>query len=366
MFGLIYWTRYARVIRGEVLSLRERDYVRLAQVAGLSEARIIIRHIVPNVLNTWMVLASLTVGVVIITEASLSFLGLGVQAPTPAWGHDAGRGPRDPDGRPVVADAVPGHLHLGRGAGRQPVRRLAAREARPAAAQPPMSEPLLRVSGPAQAYTRRSVAERVRAPWTARASPSTGARASGVVGESGSGKTTTCLSVVRLLPKGAAIGGEVIFDGVDLLKLPSSEMQRVRGQADRDDPAGPDGVAQPAADDRRPGRRAGLLPSGAAWRGSRSHVIVAAALGAHPVAGRADARVSAPDERRHAPAVVGAIALSGEPELIIADEPTTNLDVTIQAQYLNMLKDLQRRTGVACSSSPTTWASSPRCAIGSR
>jgi peptide/nickel transport system permease protein len=87
VFGLIYWTRYARVIRGEVLSLRERDYVRLAQVAGLTQFRIIIRHVVPNVLNTWMVLASLTVGVVIISEASLSFLGLGVQAPTPAWGN---------------------------------------------------------------------------------------------------------------------------------------------------------------------------------------------------------------------------------------------------------------------------------------
>ncbi len=86
VFGLIYWTRYARVIRGEVLSLRERDFVRLAQVAGVSNTRIILRHIVPNVLNTWMVLASLTVGVVIITEASLSFLGLGVPPPTPAWG----------------------------------------------------------------------------------------------------------------------------------------------------------------------------------------------------------------------------------------------------------------------------------------
>ena len=75
------------VNRGEVLSLRERDYVRLAQVAGLRQHRIIIRHIVPNVLNTWMVLASLTVGVVIITEASLSFLGLGVSPPTPAWGN---------------------------------------------------------------------------------------------------------------------------------------------------------------------------------------------------------------------------------------------------------------------------------------
>jgi peptide/nickel transport system permease protein len=86
VFGLIYWTRYARVIRGEVLSLRERDFIRLAQVAGVGNTRIILRHIIPNVLNTWMVLASLTVGVVIITEASLSFLGLGVPPPTPAWG----------------------------------------------------------------------------------------------------------------------------------------------------------------------------------------------------------------------------------------------------------------------------------------
>lgn len=86
VFGLIYWTRYARVIRGEVLSLRERDFVRLAQVAGVSDAKIIVKHIIPNVLNTWMVMASLTVGVVIITEASLSFLGLGVPPPTPAWG----------------------------------------------------------------------------------------------------------------------------------------------------------------------------------------------------------------------------------------------------------------------------------------
>jgi peptide/nickel transport system permease protein len=86
VFGLVYWTRYARVIRGEVLSLREREFVRLAQVAGVSTPRILVRHILPNVLNTWMVLASLTVGVVIVTEASLSYLGVGVPPPTPAWG----------------------------------------------------------------------------------------------------------------------------------------------------------------------------------------------------------------------------------------------------------------------------------------
>jgi peptide/nickel transport system permease protein len=86
ILGLVYWTRYARVIRGEVLSLREREYVKLAEIAGASRTRVILRHILPNVANSTMVLASLTIGVVIIAEASLSFLGVGVPPPQPAWG----------------------------------------------------------------------------------------------------------------------------------------------------------------------------------------------------------------------------------------------------------------------------------------
>src|SRR5262245_31193786 len=86
ILGLVYWTRYARVIRGEVLSLREREFIKLAEIAGASRLRVIIRHVLPNVLNSAMVLASLTIGVVIIAEASLSFLGVGVPPPEPAWG----------------------------------------------------------------------------------------------------------------------------------------------------------------------------------------------------------------------------------------------------------------------------------------
>jgi peptide/nickel transport system permease protein len=86
ILGGVYWTRYARVIRGEVLTLREREFVKLAEIAGASKLRVIKRHILPNVLNTATVLASLTVGVVIIAEASLSFLGVGVPPPQPAWG----------------------------------------------------------------------------------------------------------------------------------------------------------------------------------------------------------------------------------------------------------------------------------------
>ncbi len=86
ILGAVYWTRYARVIRGEVLSLREREFVKLAEIAGASRTRVILKHILPNVMNTAMVLASLTIGVVIIAEASLSFLGVGVPPPEPAWG----------------------------------------------------------------------------------------------------------------------------------------------------------------------------------------------------------------------------------------------------------------------------------------
>ena len=86
ILGLVYWTRYARVIRGEVLSLREREFVKLAEIAGASRLRVILRHVLPNVVNSAMVLASLTIGVVIIAEASLSFLGVGVPPPEPAWG----------------------------------------------------------------------------------------------------------------------------------------------------------------------------------------------------------------------------------------------------------------------------------------
>jgi peptide/nickel transport system permease protein len=86
ILGLVYWTRYARVIRGEVLSLKEREFVRLAIVAGCSKRTIMYRHILPNVINSAIVLGTLMLGVVIITEASLSFLGVGVPPPEPAWG----------------------------------------------------------------------------------------------------------------------------------------------------------------------------------------------------------------------------------------------------------------------------------------
>src|SRR5262245_10905872 len=84
--ALVLWARYARVIRGEVLSLRERDFVAQARVVGCSSMRIMLIHLFPNILNTLVVLLSLQVGWVIIVEASLSFLGAGMPPTTPTWG----------------------------------------------------------------------------------------------------------------------------------------------------------------------------------------------------------------------------------------------------------------------------------------
>jgi peptide/nickel transport system permease protein len=84
--SLLLWANFARVIRGEVLALKQRDFVSLARVHGCSPLRIMVTHILPNVMNTFMVLATLNIGVVIVAEASLSFLGAGVPPPTPAWG----------------------------------------------------------------------------------------------------------------------------------------------------------------------------------------------------------------------------------------------------------------------------------------
>jgi len=86
LLAFLNWGGFARQVRGEVLLLREMDYVKLAKVAGASTPRILIKHIFPGVLNTVAVVATISVGGLILAEAGLSFLGAGIPPPTPAWG----------------------------------------------------------------------------------------------------------------------------------------------------------------------------------------------------------------------------------------------------------------------------------------
>ena len=87
IIGFTIWASYARVVRAEVLSIKQRDFVLAARASGATSSRIILRHVVPNVIGVVIVLASLAVGGVIIYESALSFLGLGVQPPEPSWGR---------------------------------------------------------------------------------------------------------------------------------------------------------------------------------------------------------------------------------------------------------------------------------------
>ena len=94
---VLLWSRYARLARGETLAVRVQDFISRAQVAGSSHVRIMFKHILPNVFNSLVVLATLQVGFVIILESTLSFLGAGVPRPNPAWGLMVA------DGRELVA-----------------------------------------------------------------------------------------------------------------------------------------------------------------------------------------------------------------------------------------------------------------------
>jgi peptide/nickel transport system ATP-binding protein len=170
----------------------------------------------------------------------------------------------------------------------------------------------------------------------------------GIVGESGSGKSTLALTILRLLPPAARItGGEILFEGEDLRTKSDGEMRRIRGR-----------------------RIAMILQDPMASLNPLFTVgdQVAEALRVHEGVGRAGAwsrakellksvRISAPEARvgeyPHQMSggmrqrIVGAIAISCAPRLLIADEPTTSLDLTIQAQYLNLLRDLQRQHELA-------------------
>jgi peptide/nickel transport system permease protein len=86
VLGFILWARYARLVRGEVLTWKQLDFVSLARMAGCSSLRIIATHLLPNVANSIIVLSTLQVGWAIVVEASLSFLGAGIPAPAPTWG----------------------------------------------------------------------------------------------------------------------------------------------------------------------------------------------------------------------------------------------------------------------------------------
>jgi oligopeptide/dipeptide ABC transporter ATP-binding protein len=171
----------------------------------------------------------------------------------------------------------------------------------------------------------------------------------GLVGESGCGKTMTALSILRLLPRpaGRIVGGQILLEGEDLLAKSERAMRRIRGRR----------ISMILQDPQT-----SLNPVFTIGNQLVEAFRIHGGEGGQPLWRRAEealrqVKVAAPAQRlRDFPhqlsggmkqRVVGAIALSGEPRVLIADEPTTALDVTIQLQYLTLLKEIQARTRVA-------------------
>ena len=362
VIGLGLWARPARVLRSQVLKVREFDHVVAAQAMGARTSRVLLRHILPRVtpLAAAQFIRSANVGVMI--EAALAFLGLGDPARM-SWGTmlyfanarnailtDAWMWWILPPGLALTV-AVLGFAFLGYALEERTDPRLRKKAARPSAPTPVVershdpttrdvdSPEILRAENLTVAYdTPTGVNTAVDdVSFSVRRG-----RITGLVGESGCGKTTLLLALLGLLPSaGRVADGQVTFCGRDLLGRNGC----VRGVRGRDIALVPQSAMNT------------LNPSYTVHR----QVAEAAALTRSRDEARARATellglVGIPEGRHGAyphefsggmrQRVVIAMALANEPELLLADEPTTGLDVVTQAALLRLLLDLQQRLGL--------------------
>jgi peptide/nickel transport system permease protein len=360
VLSILFLPGFVRVTYAEVLSARGQDYVEAVRALGAGPLRILIVTVLPNVAGPILVQLSLAVAAAVVLESGLSFLGLGVVPPEPSWGLmirgaratmaqapllllwpcavltftilamnllcDALRDWVDPRTASAVRlraidRVLPGLLPPARADAVLQVDRLTVEIDTPAGVIRPVDD----------------VSFAVRAGETV-----------AIVGESGSGKSLTAASVMGLLPPAARIAaGAAYLDGTDLLRLDEAALNRLRGGAMAM-------VFQDPMSSLNPVHRTGdqvaeailahrPMPRSAARR-------EAASLFRRVGIADPERRVSVfPHEMSGGmrQRVMIAMAIANKPRLLIADEPTTALDVTVQAQILDLLADLRRETGMA-------------------
>lgn len=358
--GILFAIRIARLVRGSVLSTREELYVTAAQLSGAPSWRVMLRYVLPNVAIPLLVEVALYFGVALLIEAMLSFLGVGVQPPQATWGVMLSEARTYFYQQPLLA-VIPGVMITltvlafnlvadGLASAVKPtsVRSKSKSRVATATAAPEPSE----AAAPDAVLSLRNLC--VSLPGDDGPVPVLRGvsldvcrgEVVGLVGESGSGKSMTSLAGIGLLPAGAAVSGSIRCGKAELAGAPESAWRGIRGP-------------RIAMVFQEPGKA--LDPAMTVGRQLEETVRMHGHAGrraAHAESIKLLARVGVPEPERRmkdyphqfsggmAQRVVIAIALACEPDILIADEPTTALDVTTQAQVLDLLIDLKNDLGL--------------------
>ncbi|ROR07613.1 dipeptide/oligopeptide/nickel ABC transporter permease/ATP-binding protein [Erwinia sp. JUb26] len=354
---------FARNIRGLTVGLRQRDFVQAARLSGKSHASVLFTEVLPNVMPVIVVTMSTTIGWMILETAGLSFLGLGTQPPDADLGSMLGQGRAQMFSAPHVS-LVPGIMIfllvmsfnlLGDGIRDLLDPRLRSGVLQRAQAVTTVTRPAVPV-----AKTDGALLEVVDLAVSFRAGKQAQQAVKGIsfhlqrgeclglIGESGSGKSVTALSIMGLLasPPGEISGGAVYVDGEEMLSLSPDALRQRRG-------ARVAYIFQDPLSTLHPQLRIGdqiveaIQAHQALSRGQARQKAIALLedVGIPDAAARFNAwphQLSGGQRQR-----VGiAMALANAPEIIIADEPTTALDVTVQARILELLQNLRRERGL--------------------
>jgi len=358
--GVIFAVSFLRITRAVVLAEREQLYVDAARVLGLRSIAIMLRQILPNISAPLIVQASIALGTALLIEAMLSFLGVGADSNEVSWGAMLDTARQFQSEQPLlplfpglaITCSVLAFNLLGDALRDATLPAGMASAPRTPAAHPPPTVAIDTVTAPQDALLAVSGLT-IRASGGAELLSSVSLHLGrgetlGLVGESGCGKSITATAIMGLLPKGVDVAaGSIRLGGTELVGLPEDEMRRVRG------------------------KRIGMVFQEPVAALSPVHTVgrqLIDAVRAHSNLTQGQARERAaellalagvPDPRRRlddyphqfsggmAQRVVIAGALACEPELLIADEPTTALDVTIQAQVLDLLMELRQRLSMS-------------------
>ncbi|MBT2248639.1 dipeptide/oligopeptide/nickel ABC transporter permease/ATP-binding protein [Arthrobacter sp. BHU FT2] len=378
ILGILMSAGIYRVILGQAKSLQSQLYVDAAKVDGLGPLGISVRHVLPGLANTVVVQAALIFAVGMLIQAGLAFIGFGPPIPQPSWGgmiQGASQHVYDapwmmvPTGA-VLALTVLSANAIGNALGKAP--NAAAPHLPSAAARRQRAKAVAAIAAATRdakemgdagtdAGEKGTLSVRNLSVGVDNAATGTGVRlvtgvsfdvepgtVLGLVGESGCGKTMTALSLLGLLPSGvSATGGQILWDGRNLAATPDKDMQSVRGREIALISQEPMRALDPmftvgyqlTATIRR------LRGMGRSEARAEAHSLLekVGIVDASRILKTYPHQISGGMAQR----VAIALALSGRPKLLVADEPTTALDVTVQAEILSLLRALVKDTGMS-------------------